>query len=137
MAEKINSYRDLRVYQNAMEAGMKIFELTKGFPPEEKYALTDQIRRSSRFVCSSIARAWRKRNYKPGFLAKLADAEGEACEILVLIELAAKCQYLGDDARTALESAYDLILGQLVKMIIENDKWLIGNRPSVSPGPNG
>jgi four helix bundle protein len=134
MTERINSYKELRVYQNALEAALKIFELTKVFPPEERYVLTDQVRCSSRSVCANIAKAWRKRNYKTGFLAKLNDAEGKACETLVWIEFAGKCQYLDTDACTALESAYDLILGQLVKMIIENDKWLIGKRPANHPG---
>jgi hypothetical protein len=72
-AERIGSYKDLRVYQNAMDAAMKIFELTKAFPSEEKYSMVDQVRRSSRSVCSNIAEAWRKRRYKAAFIAKLSD----------------------------------------------------------------
>jgi four helix bundle protein len=68
---KILSYRDLRVYNSAVELAMEIFELTKSFPPEEKYSLTDQIRRSSRSVCANIAEAWRKRRYKAAFLQRL------------------------------------------------------------------
>jgi four helix bundle protein len=67
---KINSFRDLRVYQAAVEASMKIFEITKTFPKEEMYSMTDQIRRSSRSVCSNICEAWRKRRYKAAFIAK-------------------------------------------------------------------
>ena len=61
MNDKINSYKDLRVFQNAMKAAMKIFQLSESFPPEEKYSMTDQLRRSSRCVCANITRAWRKR----------------------------------------------------------------------------
>ena len=83
MAEQIRSYKDLRVYQNAVEAAMKIFEMTKEFPVEERYSLVDQIRRSSRSVCANIAEAWRKRRYKAAFIAKMSDAESEATETQV------------------------------------------------------
>ncbi len=73
MKEKINSYRDLRVFNNAMDAAMKIFDLTKAFPSEEKNSLIDQIRGSSRSVCSSIGEAWRKRRYQNAFTVKLND----------------------------------------------------------------
>ena len=74
----INNHEDLEVYQLAFDTAMKIFELSKNFPPEEKYSLTDQIRRASRSVCSNIAEAWRRRRYKGSFLSKLNDAEAEA-----------------------------------------------------------
>jgi len=70
---KIQSYRELRVFNAAMEAMMQIFELTKSFPPEEKYSLTDQVRRSSRSVCTNIGESWRRRQYKAAFIAKLND----------------------------------------------------------------
>ena len=129
MTEKIKSYKDLRVFQNAMDAAMKIFQLTKPFPPEEKYAMTDQMRGSSRSVCSNLSEAWRKRRYKAAFIAKLNNSEGKACETQVWIEFARRCKYLGDDVCDDLHSAYDLILGQLVKMINEPDKWLIKQTP--------
>ncbi|MDY6837377.1 MAG: four helix bundle protein [Thermodesulfobacteriota bacterium] len=80
MGERINSYKELRVFQNAMDAAMKIFEVTKGFPAEERFSMVDQMRRSSRSVCANIGEAWRKRRYKAAFIAKLSDAESEACE---------------------------------------------------------
>ena len=83
MAERINNYKALRVYQNALDAAMKVFELSKSFPKEEKYSLVDQMRRSSRSVCSNIAEAWRKRRYEGAFVSKLSDAETEACETQV------------------------------------------------------
>lgn len=91
MAERIRSYKDLRVYQNSVEAAMKIFEITKGFPVEERYSLVDQIRRSSRSVCANIAEAWRKRRYKAAFIAKMSDAESEAAETQVWLEFSTKC----------------------------------------------
>jgi len=108
MAERISSYRDLRVYQNAMQVAMRIFELPKQFPSEEKYALVDQIRRSSRSVCA--AEAWRKRRYQAAFIAKLSDAESEACKTQVWIEFAFKCRYLNDTTREELEQGYEQIL---------------------------
>ena len=129
MPDKINSYKDLRVFQNAMNAAMKIFQLTEKFPPAEKYSLTDQIRCSSRSVCSNITRAWRKRRFKTPFIAKLNDSEGEACETQVWIEFARQCNYLDDDACKDLDSTYDQIMGQLVKMINRPDKWLIKKPP--------
>ena len=78
MAERISSYKELRVFQNAMDAAMRIFELSKDFPPEEKYSMVDQIRRASRSVCANISEGWRKRRYKAAFIAKLSDAESEA-----------------------------------------------------------
>jgi hypothetical protein len=72
----IRHFRNLEVYQNALAAGLRVYELSKTFPPEEKYSLTDQIRRSSRSVCANIAEAWRKRRYEAAFIAKLSDAEG-------------------------------------------------------------
>jgi four helix bundle protein len=134
MPDKISSYKDLRVFQNAMTAAMKIFQLTEKFPPEEKYSLTDQIRRSSRSVCSNITRAWRKRRFKTPFIAKLNDSEGEACETQVWVEFARQCNYLDDDACKDLDSAYDQIMGQLVKMMNQPDKWLIKKpaEPAVS-----
>ena len=75
MREAVKSYSELRVYQLAFEAAMTIFELSKRWPPEEKYSLTDQIRRSSRSVCGNIAEAWRKRRYPAHFVSKLSDAD--------------------------------------------------------------
>ena len=75
MGDRINSYKELRVYQSSIEMAMEIFEITKDFPAEEKYSLVDQVRRSSRSVCANIAEAWRKRRYKAAFISKLSDAE--------------------------------------------------------------
>jgi hypothetical protein len=76
----IRSYKDLRVYQAAIDAAMRIFEITKRFPLEERFSMVDQMRRASRSVCANIGEAWRKRRYPAHFISKLSDSEGEAEE---------------------------------------------------------
>ncbi len=125
MGEKINSYKDLRVFQNGMDAAMKIFEITKEFPSEEKYSMVDQMRRSSRSVCANLAEAWRKRRYRAAFIAKLSDAESEACETQVWIEFARRCNYLDENICKELDITDDKIIGQIVNMIANADKWLV------------
>jgi four helix bundle protein len=121
----IRSYRELRVYQNAFESAMRIFEMTKNFPAEEKYSMVDQMRRSSRSVCANLAEAWRKRRYPAHFVSKLSDCESEAEETRVWLEFALRCQYINQETFNELDSTYDLIIGQLVKMISEPQKWTI------------
>ena len=128
--ENIRSYRELRVYQAAFEAAMQIFELTKCFPAEEKFSMTDQMRRASRSVCSNIAEAWRKRRYQAHFVSKLSDAETEAEETRVWLQFAQRCGYFTDAKAQELDDNYDKILGQLVKMISEPQKWVIRESPS-------
>jgi len=125
MAQTIKTHRDLDVYQMAFEAAMRIFELTKGFPKEETYSLTDQMRRSSRSVCSNIAEAWRKRRYKGAFVSKLNDAEAEAAETQVWLEFSVKCKYLDAAIGRELYTTYDNILGKLVNMIGHPEQWII------------
>lgn len=120
----IRHFRELRVYQNAMDAAMRIFEVTKAFPPEEKYSMTDQMRRSSRSVCANLAEAWRKRRYEAAFVAKLSDCESEACETQVWLEFAVRCGYLDSAISNELDQQYDNIIGQLVNMIKESGKWI-------------
>jgi four helix bundle protein len=122
---KIQSYRDLRVYRSAIDLAMEIFEFTKTFPPEEKYSLTDQIRRSSRSIFANIAEAWRKRRYKATFIAKINDSETEACETQVWLELALLCKYLTQEKTNDLLEKYDHLLSQFVLMINDADKWII------------
>lgn len=104
---------------------MRIFELTKHFPAEERYALIDQIRRSSRSVCANRAEAWRKRRYAAAFVAKLSDSEGETAETQVHLEIAWRAGYLKQETFAKLDAAYDKVMGQLVKMIEQPEKWLI------------
>ena len=121
----IRSYRELRVYQNAFAAAMRIFELTKTFPAEERFSMVDQMRRSSRGVCSNMAEAWRKRTYPAHFVSKLTDCEGEADETRVWLEFSLASGYIADNAFAELDLKYDLILGQLVTMRTEPQKWTI------------
>ena len=121
----IKTYRDLDVYRNAMELAMRIFHLTKNFPPEERYSLTDQIRRSSRSVCANIAEAWRKRRYEAAFVSKLSDSEAEAAETQVHAEIAYRAGYWKQETFAELDDAYDKVMGQLVKMMEQPEKWLI------------
>ena len=104
---------------------MDIFLLTKDFPFEERYSLVDQIRRSSRSICANIAEAWRKRRYKPAFIAKLSDAETEAGETQVWLEFAFKCNYLHEDKKNELIKIYEHIIAQLISMIDDADRWTI------------
>lgn len=104
---------------------MMIFEITKTFPPEEKYSLTDQIRRSSRSVCSNIAEAWRKRKYPAHFVSKLSDSAGEADETRVWLDFSLNSRYIDKTTYEDLDDRYDHILGQLTKMMSEPDNWKI------------
>ena len=122
---KIREHTDLEVYKKAFDTAMLIFELSKKFPKEETYSLTDQIRRSSRSVCANLAEAWRKRRYKAAFIAKLSDAESEAAETQVWLEFATKCSYLQHDRASHLYQAYDEILRMLVAMINKPQSWVI------------
>lgn len=107
---------------------MKLFALTRTFPAEERYSLTDQIRRSSRSVCANLAEAWRKRRYAAAFISKLSDAETEAAETQVWIEMAFRCGYLKEEIFHQLDDAYDKIIGQIVRMADQPDKWVIGSK---------
>ena len=107
MGEKILRHQDLIVYRKAIEAVMQIFELSKSFPKEETYSLTDQIRRSSRSVPANTAEAWRKRRYQAAFVSKLNDAEGEAAETQTWLEIAVRCSYVDRDIARALFLEYD------------------------------
>ena len=104
---------------------MEIFRITSDFPKEEKYSLTDQIRRSSRSVCANIAEAWRKRRHRAAFVPKLSDAGSEAAETQVWLEFSRKCGYLTDDKVHEMNTAYEYIISCLVKMIQNADDWTI------------
>lgn len=123
MREIIRTHKDLRVYQSAFAAALKIYEVSKTFPKEEKYSLTDQIRRSSPSVTSNIAEAFRKRRYEKAFIAKLSDSEGEAAETQVWLDFALAHKYIKTELRTKLYKEYDSIIDQLVNMIRFPEKW--------------
>lgn len=102
---------------------MCIFRLSKRFPAEERYALTDQIRRSSRSVCANIAEAWRKRRYVAAFVSKLTDSDGEAAETEVHLDFALHCGYLPHDEHAKLRDHYDHICRQITRMIQDAETW--------------
>ena len=125
MSGKIVRHQDLEVYKKAFEAAMEIFELSKTFPKEETYSLTDQIRRSSRSVCSNIAEAWRKRRYEAAFVSKLNDAEGEAAETQTWLEFSVRCNYLEKESGRELFKEYDEIIAMLLSMGNNPGKWVM------------
>jgi four helix bundle protein len=104
---------------------MAVFSQTKTFPKEERYSLTDQVRRSSRSVCANITEAWRKRRYEAAFVSKLNDAETEAAETQTWLQFAVECEYLDRNEAARLYTEYDEILAMLVAMIREPAKWTI------------
>jgi len=121
--ERIRTHKDLTVYQLSFETGMEIFKLTKNFPKEETYSLTDQIRRSSRSVSGNIAEAFRKRRYPKHFISKLSDSEGEAAETQVWLDYACACEYIDKVTHDNLYDKYDHILSMLVNMANSPEKW--------------
>src|SRR5207249_4922050 len=117
------SFRDLKVYQAARDAARLVFEATKKFPPEERYALTDQVRRSSRAVKAMIAEAWARRRYKAAFVNKIDEALGEAYETQSWLDDALDCRYLSQQEFEDLDGRYDGIGGMLSRMIDRADDF--------------
>jgi four helix bundle protein len=103
-ARHARSFRDLLVYRKAFEVAKRIFEITKSFPKEEVYSLTDQIKRASRSVGGQIAEAWGKRRYEKHFISKLTDADAEQMETQHWLDVAASCGYLSGDEKETLET---------------------------------
>lgn len=119
----IERVEDLKVYRSAFQAAMDIFEQSKQWPKVERYALTDQIRRSSRAVCANLSEAWRKRRYPRHFVSKLSDADAEAAETRTWLRFACACDYLDTEAFEELDKQYDRICGGLVRMMNNPEKW--------------
>lgn len=120
---RIRTHKDLEVYKLSFEAAMMIYKLTKKFPKEEIYSLTDQIRRSSRSVCANLAEAFRKRKYPKSFVLKLNDSEGEAAETQTWLDFSLKSEYMEEEDYNELYSSYDKIIGMLVRMSSRPEKW--------------
>lgn len=128
----VSEYRELRVYRNAFAAASQIFQLTRRFPVEERFSLTDQIRRSSRSVGANIVEAWRKRRYPNAFVSKLSDADSEAAETQYWLTIAHDCGYLDAETCQILTDRYDHICAQLTRMMADADQWcatLTNKRP--------
>ncbi len=126
----IRSFKELRVWKNAINVAMTIFELTKIFPIEERYSLTDQIRHSSRSVAANISESWRKRRYPAAFISKLSDAETEAAETQTWIEIATRCGYLSKEQALDLDRQCEELLSQIVAMISHPEQWTINTHSS-------
>lgn len=120
---KIVSYRELVVYRDAFAAAMEVFRLSARFPVEERWSLTDQIRRSSRSVCAQIAEAWRKRGYPRAWTYKLSEAQAELDETRVWLDFAVACRYLADADVAPVLDAYDSIQTRLYSMATTPQKW--------------
>lgn len=125
MGEKIRHFRELHVYQCAKKVASEIFHLSKTFPKEEKYSLTDQVRRSSRSVCANLAEAWRRRKYRAAFIAKLNDCEAECSETQVWLEFAFDCGYIQEPLFKELDDKCEKVGGMLIRMITDADNWII------------
>jgi four helix bundle protein len=120
---KIRTHRELDVYGLSFSTAMKIFEISKRFPKEENYSLTDQIWRSSRSVCSNLAEAFRKRRYPKSFISKLSDSESEAAESQTWLDFSLNCGYITEIEHHTLNETYEKILGKLVNMSLHPDNW--------------
>jgi four helix bundle protein len=122
---KITRHTELEVLQRFFEAAMTLFELSKKFPREEMYSLTDQGRRSSRSVAANITEAWGKRRYEAAFIAKLSDAETEAAETQTWLRFAHRCGYLAEEQWRITEDEYEQIIRMLVSMMTNSEKWAL------------
>ncbi|MER0440933.1 four helix bundle protein [Emticicia sp. W12TSBA100-4] len=120
----MSSFKDLIVYKKAFSLSMEIFEVSKGFPKEEKYSLTDQVRRSSRSVCANIGEAYRKRRYPAHFISKLTDSDAENSETQVWIDFAFACEYIDKNTSIAFTQKSEEV-GRLINHMIANpEKYL-------------
>jgi four helix bundle protein len=122
---KIESFKDLIVYQKAYKLAMEIFEISKSFPKEEKYSLTDQMRRSSRSVTSCIAESWAKRRYGKSFVNKLTDSLGEENETETWIDYSKDCKYIQKEIHETLLNEYAEVRKMQISMINNSDKWCL------------
>ena len=123
MSGKIESFRDLVVYQKAFKLQQAIFTTTKTFPKEELYSLTDQIRRSSRSIGANLCEAWQKRRYVAHFVSKLTDSDGEQAETQHWIDTALACEYISSEVHSALLTQCKEIGRILGSMIANPEKF--------------
>jgi four helix bundle protein len=120
----MSTYKDLLAYKKGYELAMQIFHITKKFPPEERYSLTDQIRRSSRSVCTNLAEAYKRRRSKNYFIAKLNDCETENSETEVWLDSSADCNYLSPEQHSSLLNLNTEVSKLLWYMIQNPEKFL-------------
>jgi four helix bundle protein len=117
------SFKELKVYQLAFESAREIFRVSKKFPKEETYSLTDQVRRSSRSVCANIGEGYRKRLYPKHFTSKMTDADGEATETSIWLDFALDCEHINLEIHTALQNNYLEIGRMLNSMALNPEKF--------------
>ena len=120
------TFKELNVWQNAMDAAMIVYELTKSLPRDERFSMCDQVRRASRSVAANISEGWRKRRYVAAFCSKLNDSEAEAAEVQTWIEFGLRCRFWSAEAVKELDDRYEEILRQLANMIEDADSWCAG-----------
>jgi four helix bundle protein len=125
--QQLKGHRDLKVYQLTYKLAMDVFNISKSFPKEEKYSLTDQIRRSSRSVAANIAEGFRKRQYPKMFISRLADADGEATETQVWLDFARDCEYLSPQIHAELVKGYEEVGKMLGTMMSMPEKFMPRN----------
>ena len=113
------SIRDTKVYKLSFELAMKIFEISKSFPKAETYSLTDQIRRSSRSICTNLSESFRKRRYPAHFVSKISDSDMENCETQTWLDFALACHYINQDQFTELMN-YSEEIGKLLNHMLNN-----------------
>jgi len=123
-----SDFRDLIAFQKGFDLSMKVFQLSKTFPNEEKYSLTDQIRRSSRSVCANIGEAYRKRRYKAHFISKLSDSDSENSETQVWLLFAKECSYINSDTFDQLYNQSREVGKLLTYMMDHSEKFIIANK---------
>lgn len=121
--DRINTHKELEVFKLSYKLAMGIFKLTLDFPKEERYSLTDQIRRSSRSVSVNIGELWRKRKYPKNFVSKIIEIEGEASETQIWLSFSKDCGYITEEVYIHYDKEYDKVLGMLVNMRNNKDKW--------------
>ena len=124
MAQQILSFRDLRAYQKMFALQQEIFRVSKSWPSEEKFALTDQVRRSSRSVGANISESWAKRRYPPHFVSKLTDADGELQETSHWLTTALACEYITDKQHADFQARIEEIGGSVGKMMSMPEKFI-------------
>jgi four helix bundle protein len=125
MRVQVKSHFELDDFKKAFDVAMDLFEVSKAFPREEMYSLTDQLRRAARSVCGNLAEAWRKRIYEAAFVSKLNDCEAEAAEAQTWIAFAVRCNYLDRDKGAEFHGTYEEILRMLVSMRCNPSQWTI------------
>jgi len=123
MAEAIRSFRDLRVYAEMFGVQQEVFQATKRWPAEERFSLTDQIRRSSRSMGANVSEAWAKRRYPSHFVSKLTDADGEVQETSHWLASAAACGYITSEYQAAFQARLDGIGGMLGRMMAKSESF--------------